>query len=56
MVGSIGQAFGTNGTNGTVTEDERTAFDERAALCEFDGELPASPAELIGLAVVHAAC
>ena len=47
----IAGGFGTNGTFGTQAEDRMgtdvTAFEERAAICEFDGELPRSHAELL---------
>src|SRR4051794_36555742 len=45
-------SFGTNGTFGTSTEDERTAFEERAGIVEYDGGLPRSHAELVALACV----
>jgi hypothetical protein len=32
--------------------DRRDAFEERAAICEFDGELPRSHAELLAVASV----
>ena len=50
-------SFGTNDTFGTPTEDQTkadtlTAFQERAAICEYDGKLPRSHAELIAAACI----
>lgn len=50
-------SFGTNDTFGTPTEDRTkadalAAFEERAAICEYDGKLPRSHAELIAAACV----
>ena len=52
------RAFDTNGTIGTGVPIERQgevrdAFEERAAICQYDGGLPASHAEV--LAVVSCA-
>jgi hypothetical protein len=48
------RTFGTNGIFGTPTEDRNeesfAAFEERAAICEHDGALPRSHAELIAAA------
>ena len=48
------RTFGTNGTIGTTVEDRNhesfAAFEERAAICEYDGALPRSHAELIAAA------
>jgi hypothetical protein len=44
------EAFGTIGTIGTPAEDTMAAFEERAAVCEYDGGLPRSHAELLALA------
>jgi hypothetical protein len=42
--------FGANGTFDTPAEDTMAAFEERAAVCEYDGGLPRSHAELMALA------
>src|SRR5215207_6707689 len=49
-IGPPAQAIGTIGTNGTgpaMAEDWQAHYEERAAICQFDGELPKREAEAL---------